>query len=320
VVVRRTKVRKQIEVVPYNQNWPKVFLSESSLIREYLGNSLIDIHHIGSTSVPGMDAKPIIDIIVVVNKLEESKEGLLKAAYQYRSEHDAPFRLYFTKRDPSNINLHVYEKDNPEIEINILFRDYLRKSPDACVEYSSLKRELIAQDTSHKKNNVGVTGYNLGKNEFIKRILQITKFSGVYLRICQHDEEWARYHHIRIEQLFKPTKIIYDSQHPTITVENQYHFVLYKGVQIVSVAQIEILNIDEAAIRSLATDKIYKKQGYATIMMNLLEKWMKEKGIKLVRLHASPAAEKLYRKFGYDDLYFDDIGLDANDIDLGKKL
>jgi len=313
-------MQKQIEVVSYNYDWPKVFLAESSLIRESLGSNIVDIHHIGSTSVPGMDAKPKIDIIVVVNKLEESKEGLLKAGYQYRSEHDAPFRLYFTKRGGGDVNLHVYEKDNPEIEINILFRDYLCQSPDACMEYSKLKRDLIAQDSSHKKNNVGITGYNLGKNEFIKKILQITKFSGVYLRICQHDEEWERYHHIRIEQLFKPTKIIYDIHHPTITAENHYHFILYKGVQIVSVAQIEILNIDEAAIRSLATDEAYKKQGYATLMMNLLEKWMKDKGIKLVRLHASPAAERLYRKLGYNDLYFDDIGLDKNDIDLGKKL
>ena len=313
-------MRKKIEVVPYNEDWPRIFVGESSLIKESLKDNLVDIHHIGSTSVPGMDAKPIIDIIVVVNKLETSKEKLTECGYKYRSEHDSPFRLYFTKRGGGDVNIHVYEKDNPEIEINILFRDYLQKFPDACIEYSKLKRDLIAQDSSHQKNNSCFTGYNLGKNKFIKKILQSVNFSGVYLRICHHYEEWERYHHIRREQIFSPINISYDINHPTITAENQYHFVLYKGIQIVSVAQAEILNIDEAALRSLATDEIYKKQGYATIMMSLLEKWMKEKGVKIVRLHASPAGEKLYRKLGYEDMYFDDIGLERDDVDLGKKL
>jgi len=156
---------KKIEVVPYNKEWPKMYEQEADLIRGALGNDLVAIHHIGSTSVLGMIAKPKIDIIAAVKTLENIKEKFESLGYSYRKEHEMPFRLYFTKRADTGINLHVYEEENPEIELNILFRDFLRKTPESCLEYANLKQNLLAEQSAHEKNNSRSTGYNLGKNQ-----------------------------------------------------------------------------------------------------------------------------------------------------------
>ncbi len=311
---------KHIEIVPYNPNWPLIFEIEAAKIKKTLENNCIEVHHIGSTSVPGLIAKPKIDIIAVVQNLDNAMYPFESLGYQYRKEHEMPFRLYFTKKIATHINLHVYEEENPEIELNILFRDFLRNSQESCAKYASLKKNLLANKSSHEKNNSRSTGYNLGKNDFIKIIINQTGFAGLCFRPCQHYHEWEEYHRIRKEQIFTPINVVYDENHPSMTLDNNHHFVLYKGTKIVCVAHIKFLNKNEVKIRTISTDEPYKGKGYGRYMMKLLEKWIKSQGRNIIKLHANPNAEKFYRKLGYTEMEFDDVSISKETIDLGKMI
>lgn len=309
-----------ISIVAYNPAWPAEFAREALKIKLAIGNNAIEVHHIGSTSIPELPSKPKLDVITVVRCFNKIRKSIESIGYQYRKEHEIPFRLYFTKRTEPNVNLHVFEENNPEIELNILFRDFLRNSEESRIEYANLKRNLIINRSYHKKNNSNYSGYNLGKNDFIKKIIKQTGFSGICFRPCEHYYEWQEYHRIRREQIFDPLDIIYDEKHPSLTADKHSHFILYKGVEVVTVAHIEFLNEEEVAIRSLATDKPYKMQGYAKYMMQLLEKWIKQQGRKIIKLHANPDAVMFYRKLGYNNMEFDDVSISKDVVDLGKRL
>ena len=155
---------------------------------------------------------------------------------------------------------------------------------------------------------------------FIKIIINQTGFAGLCFRPCQHYLELQEYHRIRREQIFTPLNIIYDENHPSLTAENNFHFVLYKGTKIICVTHIEILNESEAAIRSLATDEPHKRNGYGAYMMKTIEKLIKSQGRNIIKLHANPNAEDFYRKLGYVEMEFDDVSISKETIDLGKIL
>jgi GrpB-like predicted nucleotidyltransferase (UPF0157 family) len=116
---------RHIEVVPYNHNWPSAFKTEAAKIKQALGDNCIEVHHIGSTSVPGLAAKPIIDIMLIVNNIFNGIENLESIGYQYKGEYNIPFRAYFTK-DKQSIKLHMVEPEHGFIALNLAFRDYLR--------------------------------------------------------------------------------------------------------------------------------------------------------------------------------------------------
>lgn len=310
-----------IEISAYNPQWPAMFAAEAASIKEVLGSNLIEIHHVGSTSVPGLIAKPKLDIVAEVKNRVASIPALSKLGYDCRGEMNIPFRLYCRKKLATvEINLHVYEEGNPEIKLNLMFRDYLRSSPEACAEYAALKQRLISKQASHEKNNSIFTGYNLGKDAFIRSILAKSGFNELRLAFCTHYNEWEIYHRIREEQLFAPMLVVYDRNHPSLSSKDFYHFVLYKGVEVATVAMVEFPKENYAILRSLATDEQYKGKGYGAHILKLLEKWMKQHGYSMVKLHSAPNAEKFYRRFGYMDIEFDDIAMDPDAIDLGKRL
>jgi GrpB-like predicted nucleotidyltransferase (UPF0157 family) len=139
----KKKEVREIEVVPYNPDWPIWFENEAEAIKKVLGDNFIAIHHVGSTSVPGLSAKPRIDIIAVLVDPKKSIPALESIGYEYRGEWNIPFKFSFRKRGKLEVNLHVYEEGHPEIESNLLFRDYLRKNPKERGEYQSLKEPKI---------------------------------------------------------------------------------------------------------------------------------------------------------------------------------
>lgn len=115
----------------------------------------------------GLAAKSKIDIIAVARDLLFDKSQLEDLGYEYRGGFSIPLRRSFTIRTPNrNINLHVFEESDPEIELNILFRDYLRPHPKVRDEYALLKYRLIQEESSHKKNDSMYRGYTLGKHDF----------------------------------------------------------------------------------------------------------------------------------------------------------
>src|SRR6056297_2564109 len=92
--------KRKIEVVEYDKNWPKLFKEEADLIREIFKDEIIEIFHIGSTSVPGLKAKPIIDIMPIVKKIEEvdkKNEDMKKIGYEPKGEYGIIGRRFFMK-------------------------------------------------------------------------------------------------------------------------------------------------------------------------------------------------------------------------------
>ena len=158
-----------IEVVPYDPAWPARFEAEAAAICTALGDTLIGIEHIGSTSVPGLAAKPIIDMIPLVRDVTEldRKIGAMAAiGYTPRGEYGLPGRRYFRKGSAYArvVHAHAYQIDDPEAERHLAFRDYLRTHPGVVAVYAALKREL-AQRHPHD-----IVAYMDGKDGLIKQL------------------------------------------------------------------------------------------------------------------------------------------------------
>lgn len=316
-------MNKKIEVLPYNPMWPEMFEIEANSIRQAVEGNWIAIHHIGSTSVPGLSAKPIIDIILVAKDNMVLTPQLGKLGYKARGELNIPFRQYFTKNEmPVKIHLHTYGEGNPEIELNLMFRNALRNSPDSCEDYVNLKFQLLDQETSHHKNHLEFTGYTLGKYDFIRKTLEQAGFDKLRILICTHPEEWKAYHRIRKELIFDLMNVEYDPSHPTITDPNHYHFVLYKGVTIIGVAHLEFLSANEAALRPFAIDTLYQNRGLGSVYLTILEKWLQHHGKTILRLHANAEAYSFYERMGCVLMPFNEERLPINHptIDMEKKL
>lgn len=142
--------KRKVEVVPYLFEWKDLFKNEQAHLRHIFSQGEIKIHHIGSTSVPGLSAKPIIDILIEVESLaviDSAMPALEKAGYQAKGENGIPGRRYFKKNNENGIRLfhvHAFAKGSPEIYRHLVFRDYLQAHPDEARKYGSIKERAAA--------------------------------------------------------------------------------------------------------------------------------------------------------------------------------
>ena len=158
----------------YNPEWPRMYEEEASRLRPIWGDQIIAMHHIGSTAVPGLIAKPIVDIMIVIkdiSKIHEYDNDMIALGYRPRGEClDAlgtPGRFYYSK-DTNGLRTHqahVMEKGHFDIEQKLNFRDYLCSHPEVAQEYAELKTRLI------KENTKGILEYIEGKDAFIKECI-----------------------------------------------------------------------------------------------------------------------------------------------------
>jgi GrpB-like predicted nucleotidyltransferase (UPF0157 family) len=140
----------QIKVVEYDLNWPAMFDQEREKLETVLGDLVVTIEHIGSTAVPGLAAKPIIDLLVGVRSLNEARlrciDPLHSLGYSHITDYEAwlPSELFFRKRVPGPWTHHVHMMEPSDSRGRwdefLLFRDYLRGHPEAVSEYAELKR------------------------------------------------------------------------------------------------------------------------------------------------------------------------------------
>ena len=166
--------RGVVKLSDYNPQWKTFFEKESAIILAATKDFVEDIQHIGSTAIPGLVAKPIIDILVAINSLlniEKVIDLLKPIGFVYRGEQGIPNRHLFVKggEDYRTHHLHMVEKEHSEWEKHILFRDYLRKHPEDVTEYSKLKEELL------KKYEFDRGKYTDSKSDFIVGILEKAK-------------------------------------------------------------------------------------------------------------------------------------------------
>ena len=158
-------------ITDYDPQWPVLFEEERDKILSVVGHIIVAIEHIGSTAVPGLGAKPIIDIMVAVRRLVDAREciePLKSVGYEYMPEYEAemPERRYFHKGSPGGrtCHLHMVELARDFWERHLLFRDYLRTHPDVSRQYCRLKKELAAKYGSDR------AAYTEAKTQFIRSV------------------------------------------------------------------------------------------------------------------------------------------------------
>jgi GrpB-like predicted nucleotidyltransferase (UPF0157 family) len=145
-----------VGLADYDPKWPILYEEEKSSILGVIGDFIVDIQHIGSTAVPGLGAKPIIDIMVAICHLaliEKCVQPLQTIGYEYLGEYGIPGRHYFRKppgHPHSTHHVHVVERESDFWEQHILFRDFLRVHSDEAQRYYELKRELAAKFASDR--------------------------------------------------------------------------------------------------------------------------------------------------------------------------
>ncbi len=141
--------KREIKIVDFNPNWPQNFETHSKIIAGALGGSALRIEHIGSTSVPGLAAKPIIDILVVVADSADESAYLpqLEAAGYVLRVREPDWNEHRMFRSPEkDVYIHIYSAGCPEIQRNLTFRDRLRRNLDDRRRYEQMKRELAAKE------------------------------------------------------------------------------------------------------------------------------------------------------------------------------
>jgi GrpB-like predicted nucleotidyltransferase (UPF0157 family) len=132
--------------VHYNPLWPQYFLEASVEIQEALGENIIRIHHIGSTAIPGLMAKPIIDILGEaedINKIASFENTMAQLGFEFRGEYGIPQRAYFSRESGIAIHLHIFPKNHFQVEKLLIFRDYLLGHSDVVNAYQTKKEELL---------------------------------------------------------------------------------------------------------------------------------------------------------------------------------
>lgn len=162
-------IREEVFIVPYDPEWPNLFSSEEKFLRSKLPKSLVvRVEHFGSTAVAGLAAKPVIDILVEVSSLKETRKQIVPIleaeGYDYFWRTDtSPAYAWFIKRDSEGKrthHIHMVEADSNLWE-RLYFRDYLREFPDEAGHYAELKQSLS------KKYPNDRAAYTKGKTEFI---------------------------------------------------------------------------------------------------------------------------------------------------------
>jgi GrpB-like predicted nucleotidyltransferase (UPF0157 family) len=140
--------KRDIRIVPYDPRWPAQYEHHARVVSGVLGDSLIAVHHVGSTSVAGLAAKPIIDILVVVADSSDEASylpALEHANYVLRVREPGWHQHRMLRAPTKDVHIHVFSPDSPEIGRNLLFRDRLRSHPADRQRYEDAKRRLAAQ-------------------------------------------------------------------------------------------------------------------------------------------------------------------------------
>lgn len=156
-----------VVVEEHNPAYAQMFTEEAQRISEIFGDQLVAIHHIGSTAVPGLKAKPIIDILPVVKDIatvDWFNQQMAELGYEALGELGLPGRRYFRKGgDDRTHQVHAYQVDNqPAIDRHLAFRDYLCTHPEVARQYGELKASLAEQFPQD------IYGYMDGKDSFVK--------------------------------------------------------------------------------------------------------------------------------------------------------
>jgi GrpB-like predicted nucleotidyltransferase (UPF0157 family) len=163
-----------VELVDHDPSWAELFEHERGRLAGIFGEQAVGIEHIGSTSVPGLCSKPIVDVLVGVRELELSEEqvdAMRGLGYEFLGEYGLPGRLFFRK-EPRTIHVHVVTHGSEHWERQLTFRDALRSDTDERERYAAFKRRLAAE--GHPRED-----YTELKTPFIREVEARARARGV---------------------------------------------------------------------------------------------------------------------------------------------
>lgn len=300
----------RIEVIAYNPNWPALFEAEAKLLKQALGDNCIAIHHIGSTSVPNLSAKPIIDILPVVKNIlevDQATAAMQKLGYEVKGEYGIAFRRYFQKGgEVRTHNVHVYEEGDSEISRYLKFRDWMRSHPEDAQAYTRLKLELAA------KFPTDILSYCGGKDAFVASIDLKDGFSGSRIVKALTEREWTAVQALRKNFLKSQS----DQLAGTLEEQEQIHFVFYQNAEIVGYAHLQLGQEKRALLSMLVIDERYRKLGLGSQLLKLCERWLTHQGFKIVQVPTSLASCKFYGEQGYLPMPFHSFN--GHEKEIGK--
>ncbi|CAA0092931.1 Uncharacterised protein [Zhongshania aliphaticivorans] len=157
----------EITIDKYDEHWPQLFQEERDVILSAVAIPFYAIHHIGSTSVSGLSAKPVIDILIEVDDLEtmdSENDCFASLGYECMGEYGLSRRRFYRKGHPRpSHHIHVFETGSIGARRHLAFRDYIRAHPDIAVEYESLKKSAAAT------SNGDINNYCEGKDAFVSK-------------------------------------------------------------------------------------------------------------------------------------------------------
>jgi GrpB-like predicted nucleotidyltransferase (UPF0157 family) len=167
-----------VEVVDYDQGWPRRYQEERDRIAAAIGDALLAIEHVGGTAVPGLPAKPVIDLMLGVDDIERAGPavaGLINLGYEYIPEFESqlPDRRYFRRGTPDTHHVHMVPVSSDYFTEHLLFRDWLRSHPQAADEYGKLKRGLAGRFPNDRD------AYRAGKVPFIDTVVAAARREAV---------------------------------------------------------------------------------------------------------------------------------------------
>lgn len=210
-------MRKE-NLIFHDNDWQRRYSEEVELIKENQTDNFVEIHHIGSTAIQNIYAKPKIDMALVVRDLEESKK-LQSIGYEFKGSLNIPFRYFFSKKTKKIFaHIHVMMPKDPELEGFLLFRDYMNTHEEARRSYSELKLK-IKDLLDSAGNEHFLNEYTLAKNDFITSILKKAGFKGLCMRLVSHYAE--KDYEKKIYKNFK---------------EDDIRVIFYKGSEIIGYA------------------------------------------------------------------------------------
>jgi GrpB-like predicted nucleotidyltransferase (UPF0157 family) len=160
----------RVEVIPHDPRWRDAFEAEAKQVAAALGENVVAVHHIGSTAIPGIYAKPVVDLLVEVREITEvdGRDSAMESlGYEVLGEYGIPGRRYFRKDNREGIrthHVHAFGAGSAEAARHLAFRDYMIAHPADAQTYSELKRRLAEE---HPQS---FDGYMDGKDGFIKEI------------------------------------------------------------------------------------------------------------------------------------------------------
>jgi GrpB-like predicted nucleotidyltransferase (UPF0157 family)/GNAT superfamily N-acetyltransferase len=176
--------------IPYDSNWPNLFQNVSDQIKKIWGNDFIILHHIGSTAIPGLMAKPIIDILGVIKNLNEITQlrnnQLIDLGFDSKGAFGIEDRSYYSRKTYIATHLHIFPENHFQIKKHFLFRDYLKAHPNAVSLYQNKKIELLNQFPDDANS------YQSGKNELITELTRLA-----YL--WNYDEKNSEANYLRVK-------------------------------------------------------------------------------------------------------------------------